>query len=75
VETGETDEEGKPGTIVVQDPAMQELLQNIAEMNQQATQQMAESVSGALASITAAMNAPRKLQFDEAGNPIGSIVE
>lgn len=73
VETGEKDEEGKPETIIVQDPAMQELLKNIAELNQQATMEMAETVSAALASISQTIAAPRKLQFDEAGNPIGSV--
>ena len=75
VETGEVNETGEPETIIVQDPAMQELLQNIAAMNQEATQQMAETVAASLESITHAMNAPRKIQFDDAGNPIGSIVE
>ncbi len=75
VETGEHDEEGKPETIVVQDPAMQQILQDIAAMTNNATEQMAQTVNDALITISTAVNAPRRseLQYDEAGNPIGSV--
>lgn len=74
VESGE-DEEGKPQTIVVQDPVMQEILQNITIMTQQSVAQMAETVNQALIGVTESINQPREttLQFDEDGNPVGSV--
>lgn len=75
VEVEEDDENGEPQTIVVQDPAMQEILQNIAVMTQQSTAQMAQTVNNALVTVSESINAPRQtdLQYDEAGNPVGSV--
>ena len=66
---------GEPETIVVQDPVMQEILQNIALMTQQSAQMMAETVNNALLSINESISQPRQmtLQVDEMGNPIGSV--
>lgn len=73
----ENEETGEPETIVVQDPAMQEILQNIALMTQQSAQVMAETVNNALVSINESISQPRQttLQVDEMGNPVGSVSE
>jgi hypothetical protein len=77
VETGEVDEEGKPEVIVVNDPAMQEILQNIVAMTQTSTAQMAETVNNALMTVSESISAPKEttLQYDEMGNPIGSVTQ
>lgn len=69
------DENGEPQTIVVQDPAMQEILQNIVMMTQSSTAQMAETVNNALISINESISQPKQtvLQYDEMGNPISSV--
>jgi len=76
-EVQEEDENGEPKTIVIQDPAMQEILENITLMTQASVAQMAETVNGALMSVSESINAPREttLQFDENGEPIGSVTQ
>lgn len=73
-EIKEEDENGEPQTVVVQDPAMQEILQGLTVMTNQSAAQMAQVVQDALERVEQSINAPRQteLQFDESGNPIGS---
>lgn len=61
----------------VQDPAMQEVLQAISELNIQAQQQVAATVSDALDIVSQAMTQPRQTRIirDEEGNPISSVSE
>jgi len=64
-------EEGEPE----QDDALQEVLENLAEMSVQSQITMAEIVSQAMERITSLVSAPREtvLNYDDDGNPVSSL--
>lgn len=68
-------EQKEPQTIVVQDPALQEVLRGVAELTASATEHMAETVNQALQGVAQAVSRPREtiLKRDANGNAIGSI--
>ncbi len=74
VEKTEETEEG-PQTVMIQDPAMQELIKGLAEMSAGTQLQVAQAIDNSMSRLADVLSQPRETTLirDDQGNPTGSV--